>query len=40
MIKDSDGDKTPSPNGYTFGFIENLWDVIKPEFQPVIEQFS
>ena len=34
-----DKDKAPSPDGFTTGFFQDCWDVIKADLMKVFEEF-
>lgn len=31
IVKDSDGDKSPGPDGFNFAFVKRFWHLIKGE---------
>jgi len=39
VVKDSDGDKSPGPDGFNFAFIKEFWYLIKDEVRIMFDQF-
>lgn len=39
VVKDSEGDKSPGPDGYNFAFIKEFWYLIKGEVMIMFDQF-
>jgi hypothetical protein len=38
-VKESDGSKSPGPDGYNYAFLKNSWDLIKGEIRIMFDQF-
>jgi len=39
VVRDSDGNKSPGPDGYNFAFVKEFWYLIKFEVRIVFDQF-
>jgi hypothetical protein len=39
-VKDNDGSKCPSPDGFNFAFIKAFWDLMKHKVRILFDQFS
>lgn len=39
VVRDSDGSKSPGPDGYNFAFIKEFWYLIKNEVRIMFDQF-
>lgn len=39
VVRDSDGNKSPGPNGFNFAFIKEFWYLIKDEVRIMFDQF-
>jgi hypothetical protein len=39
VVMDSDGNKSPGPDGFNFAFVKSMWRVIKREIRIMFEQF-
>jgi len=39
VVKDSDGNKIPGPDGFNFAFIKDFWYLIKDEVRIMFDQF-
>jgi hypothetical protein len=39
VVKDSDGSKSPGPDGFNFMFIKEFWDLMKGEVRIMFDQF-
>ncbi|MCI12774.1 LINE-1 reverse transcriptase like, partial [Trifolium medium] len=39
IVKESDGNKSPGPDGFNFAFIKNCWDILKGEIRIMFDQF-
>ncbi|MCH79641.1 LINE-1 reverse transcriptase like, partial [Trifolium medium] len=39
VVKLSDGNKSPGPDGYNFAFLKNCWDTLKGEIRIMFDQF-
>ncbi|GAU48539.1 hypothetical protein TSUD_282910 [Trifolium subterraneum] len=39
VVRISDGNKSPGPNGFNFAFLKNCWDTIKGEVRIMFDQF-
>lgn len=39
VVKDSDGNKSPGPDGFNFAFIKEFWHLIKHEVRIMFDQF-
>jgi hypothetical protein len=39
VVRDSDGGKSPGPDGYNFAFIKEFWCLIKNEVRIMFDQF-
>jgi hypothetical protein len=38
VVKDSDGNKSPGPDGFNFAFIKSMWNILKGEFRIMFDQ--
>jgi hypothetical protein len=38
-VKDSDGNKSPGPDGFNNAFLKNCWELIKGEIRIMFDQF-
>jgi hypothetical protein len=39
VVKDSDGNKSPGPDGFNFTFVKAVWSLIKGEIRIMMDQF-
>jgi hypothetical protein len=39
VVKDSDGNKSPGPDGFNFTFIKEFWGLMRGEFRIMFDQF-
>ncbi|PNX69066.1 cysteine-rich receptor-like protein kinase, partial [Trifolium pratense] len=39
VVKLSDGNKSPGPDGFNFAFLKNCWDTLKGEIRILFDQF-
>jgi len=39
VVKESDGNKSPGPDGFNFGFVKEFWYLIKDEVRIMFDQF-
>ncbi|MCI04498.1 LINE-1 reverse transcriptase like, partial [Trifolium medium] len=39
VVRESDGNKSPGPDGFNFAFLKNCWDTIKWENRILFDQF-
>ncbi|MCH93789.1 transposon TX1 putative protein, partial [Trifolium medium] len=39
VVRRSDGNKSPGPDGYNFAFIKSFWSLIKGEVRIMFDQF-
>jgi hypothetical protein len=39
VVKESDGNKSPGPDGFNFSFLKNCWEIIKGEIRIKFDQF-
>ncbi|MCH79823.1 LINE-1 reverse transcriptase like [Trifolium medium] len=39
VVKESDGNKSPGPDGFNFAFIKHCWDILKGEIRIMFDQF-
>jgi hypothetical protein len=39
VVKESDGNKSPGPDGFNFSFLKTCWDLIKGEVRIMFDQF-
>lgn len=39
MGKESDGNKSPSPDGFKFAFFKEFWYLLKPEIRIMFDRF-
>jgi exonuclease III len=38
-VKESDGNKSPGPDGFNYAFLKNSWDLLKAEVRIMFDQF-
>jgi hypothetical protein len=39
VVKESDGNKSPGPDGFKFNFLKDSWDLLKGEVRILFDQF-
>jgi hypothetical protein len=39
VVKELQGDKSPSPDGFSLGFVQTCWEVIKEDIMAVFRDF-
>ncbi|MCH98078.1 transposon TX1 putative protein [Trifolium medium] len=39
VVKESDGNKSPGPDGFNFAFLKNCWNIVKVDIWKMFEQF-
>ncbi|MCI24612.1 LINE-1 reverse transcriptase like, partial [Trifolium medium] len=39
VVLESDGDKSPGPDGFNFAFIKSCWDILKGDLRILFDQF-
>ena len=39
VVRDSDGGKSPGPNGYNFAIVKEFWYLIKDDVRIMFDQF-
>jgi hypothetical protein len=39
VVMDSDGNKSPGPDGFNFAFVKSMWSVLKGEIRIMFDQF-
>ncbi|MCI39552.1 transposon TX1 putative protein, partial [Trifolium medium] len=39
VVKESDGNKIPGPDGFNFAFVKKFWEMLKGEIRVMFDQF-
>jgi hypothetical protein len=39
VVKSSDGNKSPGPDGYNFAFLKKFWEILKGDVRIMFDQF-
>jgi hypothetical protein len=39
VVKQSDGNKSPGPDGFNFAFVKKFWELLKGDVRVMFDQF-